>query len=61
LTRAKKIRSVFCPGLCTDTGQVPHDEATRQMAVAYDHFLHPPTVLNTFVVASRQLRIWEGK
>jgi O-acetyl-ADP-ribose deacetylase (regulator of RNase III) len=56
----RAIRSIACPGLGTGIGQVPHDEAARLMAVAYDHFLYPPKVINTFVAASRQLQIWEG-
>lgn len=55
-----QINSVVCPGLGTGIGQVPHAVAARQMAVAYDHFLYPPKLLNCFVAASRQLQIWEG-
>ena len=54
------INSVVCPGLGTGIGQVPHTEAARQMALAYDCFLYPPKFLNCFVAASRQLQIWEG-
>ncbi|MEM9216477.1 MAG: macro domain-containing protein [Cyanobacteria bacterium P01_F01_bin.150] len=56
----RKIQSVVCPGLGTGIGQVSFGEAARQMAIAYDHFLHPPKMINTFVAASRQLQIWEG-
>ena len=59
-TNQQKIESVVCPGLGTGIGQVPVAEAARQMATAYDHFLYPPKVINTFVAASRQLQIWEG-
>jgi O-acetyl-ADP-ribose deacetylase (regulator of RNase III) len=59
-TNQRTIRSVVCPGLGTGIGQVPSSEAARQMAIAYDHFLHPPKMINTFVAASRQLQIWEG-
>ena len=55
----QQIGSVVCPGLGTGIGQVPYSEAARQMAIAYDHFLYPPKVMNTFVAASRQLKIWE--
>jgi O-acetyl-ADP-ribose deacetylase (regulator of RNase III) len=54
------IHQVACPGLGTGIGQVPHDEAARQMALAYDHFCYPPQRIDCFVAASRQLRIWEG-
>lgn len=54
------INSVACPGLGTGIGQVPYREAARQMSVAYDHFVYPSKVINTFVAASKQLKIWEG-
>lgn len=56
----RPIESIACPGLGTGIGRVPYHEAARQMAVAYDHFLYPPKLLNCFVAASRQLQIWEG-
>ncbi|WP_414620969.1 macro domain-containing protein [Calothrix sp. CCY 0018] len=55
-----QINTVACPGLGTGIGRVDYDEAARQMAIAYDHFLYPPKHLNCFVAASRQLLIWEG-
>ena len=57
---ASPIKTIACPGLGTGIGRVPPHEAARQMALAYDHFLYPPRVLNCFVAASRQLQIWEG-
>ncbi len=57
----KKINNVACPGLGTGIGQVPPNEAARQMALAYDSFLHPPKFINCFVAALRQLQIWEGR
>jgi O-acetyl-ADP-ribose deacetylase (regulator of RNase III) len=60
LTHPQPIARVVCPGLGTGIGQVPYPEAARQMAIAYDHFLYPPKAINTFVAASRQLKIWEG-
>jgi O-acetyl-ADP-ribose deacetylase (regulator of RNase III) len=59
-THQTKISSVVCPGLGTGIGGVPHPEAARQMAIAYDSFLYPPQKIDTFVAASRQLQIWEG-
>ncbi|MEB3178570.1 MAG: macro domain-containing protein [Nostocaceae cyanobacterium] len=56
----RKIDSVACPGLGTGIGRVPYHEAARQMALAYDNFLHPPKFLNCIVAAERQLQIWEG-
>jgi O-acetyl-ADP-ribose deacetylase (regulator of RNase III) len=59
-TSPRRLASVVCPGFGTGIGQVPCAEAARQMAIAYDYFLYPPKVINTFVAASRQLQIWEG-
>jgi O-acetyl-ADP-ribose deacetylase (regulator of RNase III) len=56
----RKIATVACPGLGTGIGRILPDEAARQMALAYDHFIYPPKLLNCFVAASRQLQIWEG-
>jgi O-acetyl-ADP-ribose deacetylase (regulator of RNase III) len=56
----RKINSIACPGLGTGIGRIPYDEAARQMAIAYDNFLHPPKFLNCIVAADRQLQIWEG-
>jgi O-acetyl-ADP-ribose deacetylase (regulator of RNase III) len=39
---ARQIDIVACPGLGTAAGQVPPDEAARQMAQALGSFLHPP-------------------
>jgi O-acetyl-ADP-ribose deacetylase (regulator of RNase III) len=55
----RKISSIACPGLGTGIGRIPPDEAARQMALAYDHFIYPPKFINCFVAASRQLQIWE--
>ena len=60
LHQKRKIESVLCPGLGTGIGKVPYTEAARQMALAYDHFVYPPTSINTFFAAERQLQIWEG-
>ena len=40
------IRVVACPGLGTGAGGVPPEEAARQMALAYTHYLNPPTLLS---------------
>ncbi len=42
----QKIKTVACPGLGTATGHVPYNQAARQMALAYEHFLSPPTYLD---------------
>jgi O-acetyl-ADP-ribose deacetylase (regulator of RNase III) len=55
----RQILTIACPGFGTGIGRIPPDEAARQMALAYDHFIYPPKFLNCFVAASRQLQIWE--
>jgi O-acetyl-ADP-ribose deacetylase (regulator of RNase III) len=54
------IRVVACPGLGTATGRVPPDEAARQMALAYRHFLHPPARLDWKFAFARQEAIRFG-
>lgn len=41
----------------TGFGGVPFDEAARQMAAAYDHYLHPPARLDWDAVIARQKAI----
>ena len=60
LTSPTPIRSVACPGLGTATGRVPAAEAARQMALAYRHFLHPPTALDWSLATERQREIRFG-
>ena len=60
LTAAKKIRSIACPGLGTATGQVPYDEAARQMAVAYRNFLNPPSHISWRYADERQKIVGRG-
>lgn len=38
----QKIETVACPGLGTGYGAMPFNEAARQMALAYKHYLNPP-------------------
>ena len=42
-SKSSVIQTIACPGLGTATGEMPADEAARQMATAYRHFLEPPT------------------
>ena len=56
-----KIKTIACPGLGTATGRVPADEAARQMAQAYRHFLFPPTQMSWLYARERQQLIgWGG-
>ena len=54
---ADRIRTVAFPAMGTGFGGVPFDEAARQMAIAYRHFLEPPHRLDWDFVARRQLAI----
>ncbi len=56
----RRIEIVVCPGLGTGVGQVPGDEAARQMALAYRHYLAPPQALNWRVATERQDAIRRG-
>jgi O-acetyl-ADP-ribose deacetylase (regulator of RNase III) len=53
----KRIRTVAMPAMGTGFGGMGFDEAARQMAAAWRHFLEPPHRLTWDVVTSRQLAI----
>jgi O-acetyl-ADP-ribose deacetylase (regulator of RNase III) len=53
----RKIEVVAFPAMGTGFGGVPFDEAARQMAVAYRHYLEPPHRLDWDWVVARQLAI----
>jgi O-acetyl-ADP-ribose deacetylase (regulator of RNase III) len=59
-TTARPIRRLACPGLGTGAGHVPFSEASRQMALAYKNFLHPPTALTWQLADARQGEIIYG-
>ena len=52
-----KIQSVALPAFGTGFGQVSFDEAARQMAVAYSHYLRPPSTLDWDLVVARHKSI----
>jgi O-acetyl-ADP-ribose deacetylase (regulator of RNase III) len=52
-----KIASVVFPAMGTGFGGVPYDEAARQMAAAYRHYLSPPHRLDWDVVVERHKAI----
>ncbi|MCP4367197.1 MAG: phage tail protein [Deltaproteobacteria bacterium] len=54
------IKIVACPGLGTATGKVPVNEAARQMALAYTHFLKPPRYIDWRLADDRQGKIRYG-
>lgn len=56
----RQIRIVACPGLGTATGKMPPEEAARQMALAYHHYIAPPTALDWRFANERQRAIGRG-
>jgi len=56
----KRISVVACPGLGTGVGQTPHDEAARQMSLAYRHYLKPIRTINWSFATLRQNAIGRG-
>lgn len=60
LSNARKIETIACPGLGTATGQVPSEEAARQMALAYRNFLNPPGAISWRYADGRQEKIGRG-
>lgn len=53
----QKILTVVFPAMGAGFGGVPYSEVARQMAVAYDHYLHPPHRMDWDTVVSRQKAI----
>jgi O-acetyl-ADP-ribose deacetylase (regulator of RNase III) len=60
LSEPLKIKTIACPGLGTATGQVPFAEAARQMALAYQYFLNPPTYIGWHYADERQRKVGRG-
>jgi O-acetyl-ADP-ribose deacetylase (regulator of RNase III) len=56
-TAEHKIKVAAFPAMGTGFGGVPFNEAARQMAVAYRHYLEPPHRLDWDFVAERQRAI----
>jgi O-acetyl-ADP-ribose deacetylase (regulator of RNase III) len=54
------IEVIACPGLGTATGRVPPEEAARQMAAAYQHYLSPPTRMSWAYAKMRQMAVGFG-
>ncbi len=55
-----KITNLACPGLGTACGQVDFAVAAKQMALAYQHFLDPPTAITWPYAEQRQTAIGRG-
>jgi O-acetyl-ADP-ribose deacetylase (regulator of RNase III) len=52
-----KINTVVCPGLGTNAGRVPAEEAAKMMSLALYHFLNPPKSINWFYATQRHSEI----
>jgi O-acetyl-ADP-ribose deacetylase (regulator of RNase III) len=52
-----QIKTVVCPGLGTNTGRVPAEDAAKQMAMAYYHFKNPPTAISWYFASARHNEI----
>lgn len=58
----EKINSIAFPAMGCGFGGVSFSESARQMATAYNHYLHPPHQLNWETVISRNQAIsFDGK
>ncbi len=61
-TVERKIETVAMPAMGTGFGRVPYDEAARQMAAAWRHYLEPPHRLDwDFVVQRNKAICFDGK
>jgi O-acetyl-ADP-ribose deacetylase (regulator of RNase III) len=60
LTSKRAINTIACPGLGTATGRMPADEAARQMACAWRHFLSPPARMSWPHAITRQNAVGYG-
>jgi O-acetyl-ADP-ribose deacetylase (regulator of RNase III) len=52
-----RIDVVVCPGLGTNAGRVPAEEAAKMMSLALHHFLNPPTSINWYYATQRHSEI----
>jgi O-acetyl-ADP-ribose deacetylase (regulator of RNase III) len=60
-TAARKIETAALPAMGTGFGGVPFDEAARQMAAAYRHYLEPPHRIDwDFVIERHKAICYDG-
>lgn len=52
-----RIDVVVCPGLGTNAGRVPAEEAAKMMSLALHHFLNPPTAISWYYATQRHSEI----
>lgn len=61
VTEDRKIETLAFPAMGTGFGGVPFDEAARQMAAAYRHYLSPPHRLDwDFVIERQKAILYDG-
>lgn len=56
-----EIETVVCPGLGTNAGRVPAEEAAKMMSIALTHFLNPPKSINWYFATQRHSEIQNRK
>jgi hypothetical protein len=56
-----RIDVVVCPGLGTNAGRVPAEEAAKMMSIALTHFLNPPKSINWYFATQRHSEIQNRK
>jgi len=56
-----RIDVVVCPGLGTNAGRVPAEEAAKMMSIALTHFLNPPKNINWYFATQRHSEIQNRK
>lgn len=56
-----RIDVVVCPGLGTNAGRVPAEEAAKMMSLALHHFLNPPLAINWYYATVRHSEIQNRK
>ena len=52
-----QIDIVVCPGLGTNAGRVPAEEAAKMMSLALHHFLNPPSAISWYFATERHSEI----
>jgi len=55
------INTVACTGLGTFCGEIPYKRAAKEMRLAYDNVMNPPTVLDWDFAVKRNNEIFKAK
>jgi len=56
-----RINTVACTGLGTFCGEIPYKRAAKEMRLAYDNVMNPPTVLDWDFAVKRNSEIFKAK